>query len=559
MERENRIRIIFYFLWLTTLLLQAYRVELRGDEAYYWMYSKNLAWGYFDHPPVTAFLVKAGYLSFQNELGVRLLFVLLCTATVWLMEKMIQPTNLILYYAIVLSVAFLQLGMVFGGGMFAIPDFPLLFFTALFFYFYKQYLQHSSWVTVTLLSVVVCLLLLSKYHGILIVGFTFLSNLALLKRKSFWAIVLLSVIFFLPHMIWQYDNNFPTVNFHLSDRSSKAYSLSYTIEYLTTQPFVLGPIISVLLLYLGIVHQPKDLFERSLKFQIVGTYIFFFLMTFKGRVEANWTVIALVPLIYLGYQSISISEKLKKIAYYSFGISLLLILAVRIMLIGNILPSSLDIAKGMNARRWTKELKEKSMGKPVAFMNSYQRASLYEFYAGIPSVSLNNLWGRKSQYSIWDKDADLQGKTIVLVTNYPDARYDSILFGLEYRNYYFIDNFRSTSNVKIQSDVKKADKLKPRDTLSINVSFNYINNNIRDLEASPEILSRVSYSFFNYDAFELRHSDFIIKNSMIGNNTSYSIPIITPEHPGQYDFYLSVQTGTLPPGRNSDKIRIIVE
>jgi hypothetical protein len=82
MDNKNRLRVIFYFLWLATLLLQSYYVELRGDEAYYWMYSKDLAWGYFDHPPVTAVLVKVGYLLFQNELGVRLFFVLLSTATI---------------------------------------------------------------------------------------------------------------------------------------------------------------------------------------------------------------------------------------------------------------------------------------------------------------------------------------------------------------------------------------------------------------------------------------------------------------------------------------------
>ena len=203
MENKRNLRFIFYFLWVATLLLQAYYIEVRGDEAYYWMYSKHLAWGYFDHPPVTAVLVKAGYLLFQNELGVRLFFILLGAATILIMEIMIRPTNLKLFYAIILSIGFLQIGMVFGGGMLAIPDFPLLFFTALFFYFYKQYLKDSSWQIVVLLSLVICLMLLSKYHGILIIGFTLLSNPALLKQKSFWLIVGLSTILFLPHLWWQ--------------------------------------------------------------------------------------------------------------------------------------------------------------------------------------------------------------------------------------------------------------------------------------------------------------------------------------------------------------------
>jgi hypothetical protein len=560
MERKNKIRIIFYFLWLSTLLLQAYRVELRGDEAYYWMYSKDLAWGYFDHPPVTAVLVKAGYLLFQNELGVRLFFVLLITATIGIMEVLIRPGNLKLFYAIVLSIAFLQSGMVFGGGMFAIPDFPLLFFTALFFYVYKQYLQLDSWMMVILLSVVICLMLLSKYHGILIIGFTVLSNLALLKRKSFWVIVGLSVVFIFPHVIWQLDHNLPSVNYHLYERNTKAYSFSYTLEYLVSQPFILGPFISVLLIYLGIIQKPKDLLERSLKYLFVGTYIFFFLMTFKGRVEANWTVITLVPMLYLGYQQIVNSEKLKSVTYYSFGVSFLMILVVRVMLIGDFLPSSIPLAKLLTARQWTKELKAKSMDKPVAFMNSYQRASLYEFYAGIPAFSLNNVWGRKNQFTLWDTEAGFQGKEIIVVANYPDARYDSIHFGTEFRPYYIFNNFRSTSNIRIRSDVVNAAKMRHRDTVLVNVKISYSNNNIRDLEVNPDYPSRIGYSFFQHaNAVEMRTTNLILKNNMMGSNQSYSIPIIVPESPGQYDFFLSVQTGSLPPGINSERVQILVE
>jgi len=562
MEHKNKIRIIFYFLWLSTLLLQAYRVDLRGDEAYYWMYAKNLAWGYFDHPPVTAVLVKAGYLLFQNELGVRLFFVLLITATIGMMEKLIRPVNLNLFYAIVLSVAFLQLGMVFGGGMFAIPDFSLLFFTALFFYFYKQYLQDPSWKIIVSLSVVMFLLLLSKYHGILIIGFTVLSNLPMLKRKSFWVMAGLSLVFLLPHLIWQVENDFPSVNYHFFERSVKAYSVSYTTEYLLSQPFVLGPFISLLLLYLGFVHKPSDLFERSLKYLLVGTYIFFFLMTFKGRVEANWTVITLVPLLYIGYNQIVLSKRLTKITYYSSGLSIVIILLVRILLIGNLVPSSLPFSKSLSATRWTEELEEKSMGHPVAFMNSYQRASLYEFYSGRPAFSLNNVWGRKNQYTLWDTEANFQGKQIalVLVADIQSNQYDSILINSEYLRYYFIDNFRSASNVFIQSDLGNSIKVKPRDTTSIEVNFNYNNSNVRDLEANAAYTSRLAYSFFqNATSVEMRTTDMILTNNMIGGSKSYSISVVFPETPGQYDFYLSVQTGSLPPGINSKSTKIIVE
>ena len=541
-------------------MLQSYYVELRGDEAYYWMYSKDLAWGYFDHPPVTAVLVKAGYLIFQNELGVRLFFILCITATIWISEKMIQPSNLKLYYAIVFSIEFLQIGMVFGGGMFAIPDFPLLFFTALFFYFYKRYLHNSSWQVVVILSMVICLMLLSKYHGVLIVGFTILSNPALLKRKSFWVIVGLSTVLFLPHLWWQFNNDFPSVNYHLYERSTSAYSSSYTAEYMLSQPFILGPFMGIILIYVGVVFKPKDLFERGLKFLIIGTYIFFFLMTFKGRVEGNWTIITLVPLLYIGYDHIAGNKKLKEITFYSFAISMLIILVVRILLIGHFLPTSLELTKSFSAGAWAKELKEKSSGKPVAFMNSYQKASQYEFYSGVPAFSLNNVYGRKNQYSIWDSEAAFQGKDIALVANYNLPQYDSIYFYNEYFPFLFVDNFRSSSNVIIESDLSEPVKLKPADTLPLRITLNCKNGNVRDLEANPEYPSRVLYSFFTHSsAVEMRTTDLVLKNEMMNNHQQYTITITAPAQSGEYDFYLSVGTGWFPAGINSKRIKVIVE
>ena len=70
-------RILFYGLWLFLGLLQSGLTELQDDEAYYWVYSQYLDWGYFDHPPMIGLLVKMGYTIFPNELGVRLFPLLL--------------------------------------------------------------------------------------------------------------------------------------------------------------------------------------------------------------------------------------------------------------------------------------------------------------------------------------------------------------------------------------------------------------------------------------------------------------------------------------------------
>src|SRR6266568_4956431 len=58
--------------------LAAAWTPLTFDEAYYWMWSKHLAFGYYDHPPMVAFVIRAGTLiAGDTELGVRLVSILL--------------------------------------------------------------------------------------------------------------------------------------------------------------------------------------------------------------------------------------------------------------------------------------------------------------------------------------------------------------------------------------------------------------------------------------------------------------------------------------------------
>jgi dolichol-phosphate mannosyltransferase len=47
-------------------------VELLPEEAYYWNYSRHLDIGYLDHPPMVAWLIRAGTAVFgQSQFGVR--------------------------------------------------------------------------------------------------------------------------------------------------------------------------------------------------------------------------------------------------------------------------------------------------------------------------------------------------------------------------------------------------------------------------------------------------------------------------------------------------------
>ncbi len=100
---------------------------------YYHLFAERLAWGYFDHPPVTALLVWLGERLFGGELGVRFFFTLLQPLYLWVLWRLVRPAgaqrrDATLYVMICAATLMLQL-----YGFIAVPDGPLLFAAALCF------------------------------------------------------------------------------------------------------------------------------------------------------------------------------------------------------------------------------------------------------------------------------------------------------------------------------------------------------------------------------------------------------------------------------------------
>ena len=318
-------RLLFYSSWLVLALTQSASTELIADEAYYWVYSKFPAWGYFDHPPMIAVLIKTGYSLFHNELGVRLICAFLSTFTILITESLTGRKNPFLFYTIALRIGILQI-----TGFFAVPDTPLLFLTAAFFYVYRKYLQKTTWQNGLLLAIVIALLFYTKYHGLLIVFFAFLSNLKLFTRWQTWLAALFVLIFYSPHLFWQWQHEWVSFRYHLFESNVSTYRVSYTTDYLIGQLLLSGPLAGFILLPAAIFYRTKNQFERALKFTMAGIYLIFLISSFRGKVELNWPMPALVPLMVLSHQfiidKVSWIKPLRIIAF----VSLLLIIAGRL-------------------------------------------------------------------------------------------------------------------------------------------------------------------------------------------------------------------------------------
>src|ERR1700741_837292 len=65
-------------------LVAAAWTPLTFDEAYYWMWSKALAGGYYDHPPMVAIVIRLGtMIAGDTPFGVRLASILLGLPRSW--------------------------------------------------------------------------------------------------------------------------------------------------------------------------------------------------------------------------------------------------------------------------------------------------------------------------------------------------------------------------------------------------------------------------------------------------------------------------------------------
>ena len=72
---NNTIFKLFIYISIALIIIRLFFISntiLIDDEAYYAMYAKHLDWGYIDHGPVVAFLIKIFSYPFLTSFNVRI-------------------------------------------------------------------------------------------------------------------------------------------------------------------------------------------------------------------------------------------------------------------------------------------------------------------------------------------------------------------------------------------------------------------------------------------------------------------------------------------------------
>ena len=453
------------FLLCILNIVQGSTTELLPDEAYYWVYSQYMSWGFFDHPPFVAVWVTISDFLFTDELGVRFFSSIsfsLLIYLVWItIDHPLKKKFTWLFIVLVFSTALLNV-----YGFITTPDTPLLFFFALFLWSYKEYLTQRNTVSYLLLSLAITGMMYSKYQGILIVLFIFLSNWKLAKDYKIWLVCLGALVLYIPHIHWQYVNDFPSVKYHLYERASVAtYKFEYTLMHFVNAIAILG--FTFIIMYKAFFKGIKsnDLFHKGLNYIISGFFIFFLVASFRGHVQAQWIAPIMLPLILITFNYLVENNTQLKLFNYLAIANISIILFVRIIIANEgIIPVKLDFHGN---KQWTLKVKEFTKGSDKLFINSFQNASIYWFYTKEKTHYQKNYLGRKNQYGFIPNNDVYISDSIAYITRISkeystikmkSSGKDSIFISFinDYKSFFDIEiDFVNSSNIVFNTSTKK--------------------------------------------------------------------------------------------------------
>jgi hypothetical protein len=285
---------------VTLRLVAAAWTPLTFDEAYYWMWSKHLAGGYYDHPPMVALVIRAGTLiAGDTELGVRLVSILLALP----MSFAVYRTSAILFgdqrvaatATILLNVTL----MAAVGTLIVTPDAPLLVASSFVLFFLAKVLETGRGAWWLAVGAAVGCALLSKYTA-LFFGVAILIWLVVVPKQRRWLLspwpylgALVAFAIFAPVILWNADHQWVSFLKQISGRARiEDFRPAYIGELIPTQIAFATPLVFILGamgLHALARREAGALPARVLVNVMFWTITVYFIWhSLHARVEANW-------------------------------------------------------------------------------------------------------------------------------------------------------------------------------------------------------------------------------------------------------------------------------
>ena len=405
----DRLVLLWLGVWWIANLVQAGFTELANDEAYYHMFAERLAWGYFDHPPVTALLVWAGERLFGGELGVRVFFTVLQPLYLWILWRLIRPADAGRRDAalfVVVSAATLMLQLY---GFIAVPDGPLMFTTALFLLTFKWFSENRrrAWLW---MGIAMALMAYSKYHGALVVLFALAANPRQLLRPALYSSGAVALLLLVPHLVWQYEHDWASFAYHLSGRNS-VFRPGYVVEFLANVLVVFNPFFVPLYVQAWRKVKPQTPVGRALKFLPVAFIVFFMLSSLRGYVQPQWVIVSCFGLVCVLFAYARRHPRTRRYVMRAGGVTVGLIVLVRLVMIFNPLGIRFEV---FNNPESYAAIAAEADGRPVVFRYGYAVAAKYAFYTGGEAYCQPNIRYRTHQWQFRDDDSQFIGREVLV-------------------------------------------------------------------------------------------------------------------------------------------------
>ena len=280
-------------------LVAAAVTPLTFDEAYYWMWSKNLAGGYYDHPPMVALVIRAGTLiAGDTELGVRLVSILLALPMSFAIyrtaEILFGGTRVAASAAILLNATLLAA----VGTLIVTPDAPLLVAASFLIFALAKVLETGRGVWWLAVGVAAGAALLSKYTA-LFFGPAILIWLIVVPKLRHWLWSpwlylggLVALLMFSPVILWNADHHWVSFIKQMGRARIEDFRPVFIAELVPTQIAFATPLVFILGamgLHALARRQAGAMAARVLINAMFWTIVVYFIWhSLHARVEANW-------------------------------------------------------------------------------------------------------------------------------------------------------------------------------------------------------------------------------------------------------------------------------
>src|SRR5580692_10995844 len=280
-------------------LVGAAWTPLTFDEAYYWIWSKHLAFGYYDHPPAVALVIRLGtMIAGDTELGVRLVSILLALPMSWATYRaasiLFGGQRAAATATILLNVTL----MAAVGTLIVTPDAPLLVASSFVLFYLAKLLETGRGAWWLAVGAAVGAALLSKYTA-LFFGPAILIWLAGVPKLRRWLLSpwpylggLVALLVFSPVILWNADHHWVSFIKQIGRARLADFRPSFIGELIPTQVVFATPLVFVLGamgLYALARRDGGALAARALINAIFWTIVAYFIWhALHARVEANW-------------------------------------------------------------------------------------------------------------------------------------------------------------------------------------------------------------------------------------------------------------------------------